>query len=394
MGRDLGERSRHAHERSVAHVNRRAPDAILGAPSGLAMRPLEYEHDPEPSIIRATLRALLQPRRLAAILVVSTALVAAQGSFSADPLAIPLGILMCLLFVVVAPVSWRVLFPHRIDLRHGGVRLLLYGAIGAGVVLTVGVAIPRLFGIGRTLLTAPSSVTICLALFLVGGWGLARDIWLESSLVRSEARGAALAREAERAQLLALRSHLDPHFLFNTLNAIAEWCRDDGEVAERAVLQLSAMLRAVLEGVHAPTWSLREELALVDTLFALHRLRDPGRLSLVQRLPEPLPDVAIPPMLLLPLAENAIKHGVAAGHGGEVVLEVEAARADGNLVVRLGNGGAFAGRRAGGLGLEMVERRLALAYDGRATFRIAAVGARTVAEVAFPMGTAHREERA
>jgi two-component system sensor histidine kinase AlgZ len=354
----------------------------------------EHEHEPEPSIIRATLRALVQPRRLTAILLVSVTLVAAQGSFSADPMAVPLGVVMCLLFVVVAPVSWRVLFPERIDLRHGGVRLLLYGAIGAGVVLTVGVAVPRVFGIGRTLLTAPSSVTVCLALFLVGGWGLARDIWLESSLVRSEARGAALAREAERAQLLALRSHLDPHFLFNTLNAIAEWCREDGETAERAVLQLSAMLRAVLEGVHAPTWSLREELALVDTLFALHRLRDPGRVCLVRRLPDPLPDVAIPSMLLLPLAENAIKHGVAAGNAGDVVLEVEAEGPDGNLVVRLDNAGAFAGRRIGGLGLEMVERRLALAYDGRATFRIVAVGQRTVAEVALPLGgAAHREER-
>src|SRR5882672_9720340 len=256
------------------------------------MRALDLSPEPEPSIIRATLRALLRTRRLAAILLVSAALVAAQAGFSADPMAVPLGILMCFLFVVVAPVSWRVLFPKGLDLRHGGVRLVLYGAIGAGVVLSVGVVIPRVFGVGRTLLTAPSSVTICLALFLVGGWGLARDIWLESSLLRSEARGAALAREAERAQLLALRSHLDPHFLFNTLNAIAEWCRDDGEVAERAVLQLSAMLRAVLEGVHAPTWSLREELALVEALFALHGLRDPQRLRLVRRLPDPLPDVA------------------------------------------------------------------------------------------------------
>jgi two-component sensor histidine kinase len=353
------------------------------------------ELEPEPSIIRATLRALLKTRRLVAILLVSTALVAAQASLSVDRLAVLIGVLMCFLFVVVAPVSWRVLFPDgRLDLRHGGVRLLLYGAIGAGVVLSVGVVVPRVLGLGPTLLTSPGSVLACVALFLVGGWGLARDIWLESSLLRSEARAAALAREAERAQLLALRSHLDPHFLFNTLNAIAEWCRDDGEVAERAVLQLAAMLRAVLEGVRAPSWSLREELALVDTLFALHRLRDPDGVRLVRRVPEPLPDLAVPPMLLLPLAENAVKHGIAGGHGGEVVLEVEAPRADGTLVVRLDNAGAFAGRRAGGLGLAMVERRLALAYDGRASFRIAAAGARTVAEVAFPAGAAPLEERA
>jgi two-component system, LytTR family, sensor histidine kinase AlgZ len=348
--------------------------------------------EPEPSIIRATLRALLQTRRLAALLLVSGALVAAQASFSADPMGVPLGALMCLLFIVVAPVSWRVLFPNGLDLRHGGVRLLLYGAIGAGVVMTVGVVVPRVAGIGPTLLTAPSGVVVCLALFLVGGWGLGRDIWLESSLLQSEARAAALAREAERAQLLALRSHLDPHFLFNTLNAIAEWCRDDGEVAERAVLQLSSMLRTVLEGVRAPAWSLRDELALVDTLFALHGLRDPDRVRLVRRLPDPVPDVLVPPMLLLPLAENAFKHGVNAGKGSEVVLEVEAAPT-GQVLVRLENSGAFAGRRADGLGLAMVERRLALAYDGRATFRIAASGARTVAEVVLPTGVAPREER-
>jgi LytS/YehU family sensor histidine kinase len=144
------------------------------------------------------------------------------------------------------------------------------------------------------------------------------------------------------------------------------------------------MLRAVLDGVRAPAWPLADELALVDTLFELHGLRDPARVRLVRRVPEPVPDVAVPPMLLLPLAENAVKHGVAAGHGGEVVLEVEAPRAGGPLVVRVENDGAFAGRRAGGLGLELVERRLALAHDGRATFRIWADGGRTIAELTIP----------
>src|SRR4029077_13534367 len=128
---------------------------------------------------------------------------------------------------------------------------------------------------GQTLLTAPTSVVVFLALFLVGGWGLGRDMWLENELARAGARATLLAREAEGAQLLALRSHLDPHFLFNTLNAIAEWCREDGETAERAVLQLSAMLRTVLEGVKIPTWPLARELELARTLFALHLLRDP-----------------------------------------------------------------------------------------------------------------------
>jgi len=340
---------------------------------------------PEPSIIRSTLRALLEARRLIPILLVSASLVAAQGNFSRDPLAIPLGVVMCALFVVVAPVSWRVLFPERIDLRHGGIKLLLYGAIGAGVVLTVGVVVPRVFGMGRTLLTAPSSVLVCLALFLVGGWGLGRDIWFERTLARTEARVVDLAREAERTQLLALRAHLDPHFLFNTLNAIAEWCREDGETAERAVLQLSDMLRTVLAGVQSATWPLADELALIETLFSLHRLRDPEALRVVWRVPAPLPEVRVPPMLLLPLAENAVKHGPASGHRGEIVLEAQLAADQAYLVISLANPGRYAGRRVGGTGLETVERRLALAYQGQASLEISAAGERTVVEVTLPL---------
>ena len=127
-------------------------------------------------------------------------------------------------------------------------------------------------------------------------------------------RARALAEEAERAQLLALRAHLDPHFLFNTLNAIAEWCRSDGVQAEEAILKLSAMLRRILEGVKAPTWPLSRELGLVHDLLDLHRIRDPERFDVVWRVPDPIPDVSVPPMLLLPLADNAVKHGPRQGH--------------------------------------------------------------------------------
>ena len=342
---------------------------------------------PEPSIIRSTMRALLHPRRLIPIVLLSSSLVVAQGNYSSrDPFAIPLGIAMCVAFVIVAPVSWRVLFPDRFNLRHGGIRLILYATIAAGVVWSLGIVVPRILGMGQTLLTAPTSVVVCLALFLVGGWGLGRDMWMENQLARAEARATLLAREAEGAQLLALRSHLDPHFLFNTLNAIAEWCREDGEIAERAVMQLSAMLRTVLAGVRASTWPLAEELALLDTLFELHRLRDPDRVRVIRQLPEPLPDIGIPPMLLLPLAENAVKHGPAAGHAGEIVLAAHTT-ADDRLVVSIENPGAYRGRRPGGSGIEIVERRLALAYDDQAVLTIAAVGETTRAEVTLPMAT-------
>src|SRR5262245_29277939 len=234
----------------------------------------------ETHIVRGTLRALLAPRRLVPIMVVSVPMVLIQGSYSSDRLAVPLGIAMCILFVLVAPVSWRILLPGEVATAQGLVRLFLYAATGTGVVLALGVAIPRLLGMSATFLTHPDTLLACLTLYLVGGWGLGHDIGRETILAHAEARTAALAREVERTQLLAIRSHPDPHFLFNALNAIAEWCREDGRVAEQAVLRLSSMLRCILDGVNVAAWPLERELELARDLFAMHLLRDPSLFEL------------------------------------------------------------------------------------------------------------------
>lgn len=337
---------------------------------------------PEGSIVRATLRALMEPKRMAPLLLVSASLVFAQARFSRDPLALPLGVMMCLIFVAVAPVSYRVLFPEGLDLSHGGVRLVLYGAVGSGVVLSSGYVLPKLLRMAPTFLTQPVNLAVCGALYLVGGWGLGRDIGFEESLARERARAARLQLEAEQAQLLALRSHLDPHFLFNTLNAIAEWCRTDGAVAEAAVLRLSAMLRSVLAGVRSATWPLEKELELLRTLFELHLLRDPELFQLSFEVAPGLGEVPVPPLMLLPLAENAVKHGPAAGHRGRIALEL--ASRDGELVFTLENPGASKGPRAGSTGLPTVERRLALAYGGNARFSLESAEGRTRVTVTLP----------
>ncbi|WP_257452977.1 sensor histidine kinase [Archangium lipolyticum] len=336
----------------------------------------------EGSIVRATLKALLVPRRLIPIVLVCLPLVAAQARFSEQSMAGPLGVLMCALCVAVAPVSYRVIFPEGLDFSHGGIRLLLYATVGVGVVLSVGVVLPQLLDIGRTFLTDRYSLAVCMGLFLVGGWGLGRDIGFEESLARERARAARLELEAEQAQLLALRSHLDPHFLFNTLNAIAEWCQTDGAVAEAAVLRLSAMLRSVLAGVRAATWPLERELELVRTLFDLHLLRDPDLFQLSVEVEPGLESFPVPPLVLLPLAENAVKHGPAAGHRGPIALTVRA-RGD-EIAFTLENPGTSKGPREGSSGLPTVERRLALAYAGRASLALTSEAERTRVAVTLP----------
>lgn len=333
---------------------------------------------PQTSIVRATWRALLQPRRLLPILAVSAPLVIAQARWSRDGLATPLAIAMCVAFVTLAPVSYRVLFPDGLDLSHGAVRLVLYALIGAGVMLSLGVGVPRFLNMNGTFLTERTSLAVTIAMFLVGGWGLGRDIGFEQRVER-------LQVEAERAQLLALRSTVDPHFLFNTLNAIAEWCRQDGETAEAAVLKLSQMLRAVLAGVKESAWPLAQELELVQTLFSLHLLRDKELFSLEQLLPTPLPDLKLPPMTLLTLAENAMKHGPSAGHRGRVLLEI--LEENGGVRLAVENPGAFTGPRDGSDGLPTLQKRLLLHYEGRASLSVGAAATdstRTRAELWVP----------
>lgn len=330
-----------------------------------------------------TLRALCAPRRLVPVLLLAAALLVAQWRMTTSPWGLPVGLALASSFWLVAPYAWRVLFsearPHR---SPALARFAGYVTVAAVLVYASGYVLPSAVGLGLTFLTDRFSLVVEFALFIVGGWGLGRDIEMEESLSRAVSRADELALEAERAQLLALRNHLDPHFLFNTLNAIAEWCREDGEVAERATLSLAAMLRTVLDGVRQKSWPLLRELDLLQTLLDLYLIRDPDYFELDRRLPDPVPTISVPPMILLPLVENAMKHGPASGHRGRVLLAVTVDALAISFVIE--NPGAYRGRREGGEGLAMVERRLALAYGGRAHFDIEGVGDRTRATVTLP----------
>lgn len=328
-----------------------------------------------------TWQALLAPRRLSAILVVAVPLILVQHELSASPWGWPLLILGVTAMIMIAPVAYRVLLADGLPRTSLPRRLVAYGLLGGVAPLTLYV-LPRLLGLPAFTSTSPT-VFISAGLLWVAGYGLGRDIDLETRWQRTHRRAQLLAARAEQAQLMALRAQLDPHFLFNTLNAIAEWCREDPEVAERALVDLSALLRQVLLGVRSATWPLEDELNAVRRLFELHRIRDPGRFDV--RWTVRVVGCAVPPMLLLPLAENAMTHGPARGHRGPIEVEV---RPEGPLTVfTLSNPGRFSGRRADGEGLAMTERRLALACGAAASLRIEGVGDRTRVEVRWP-GTA------
>lgn len=147
---------------------------------------------------------------------------------------------------------------------------------------------------------------------------------------------AAQVRASARAEADALQARIKPHFLFNSMNTIAGLVRSDPVVAERAVLDLSDLFRAAL-GAGESDSTLREEVELCERYFAIEQLRLGDRLRVVWRLGEPLPwRMPMPRLVLQPLLENAVLHGISRLPGGGEI-EIELAQVGNELAIFLRN---------------------------------------------------------
>ncbi|TVQ90446.1 MAG: sensor histidine kinase [Deltaproteobacteria bacterium] len=316
-----------------------------------------------------TWAALAHPRRALPILLVATPLIYGQSVWAAQPLGGAMsGLLLASGAALIAPPLWR-LFTRW---WWGP---LPYALLGTGLTWMIAIGLPRLGAFADPFLAQPAAFAILTAATLVAGFLLGRDIDTERHLESKRRHLDALAQARDNAELLALRAQLDPHFLFNTLNAIAEWCATDPRVAERAILALSDVLRTVQRGARQTAWTLREELDLGRAVLDLHAIRDPERFA--SSLRGEAPDLRVPPLILLPLLENAVKHGPGAGHEGSIEIEVRPL--DHGAVIEVSNPGPYAGRREGGQGLELVERRLALLGSGSSRLAMRGAEGRTYA---------------
>ncbi|HJW09480.1 MAG TPA: histidine kinase [Holophagaceae bacterium] len=198
------------------------------------------------------------------------------------------------------------------------------------------------------------------------------------------AEKAAAEAELREAQWVLLRGQLSPHVLFNALNGLAELVHLDPHQAEQAILDLSALYRALLEHGDRPWAPLSEERALVERYLRLEALRLGSRLAVRWEWAPELDAVETPPFLVQPLVENALKHGIAKAEEGGVV-EVHLARVDGRIRIQVANTGRPTPLVLGsGIGLRNLEARLKLAYGDRAAFRLYPDGPWTVAEILLP----------
>lgn len=183
-----------------------------------------------------------------------------------------------------------------------------------------------------------------------------------------ELREQRAQQELLRAQIESLQARVNPHFLFNALNTVASLVEDDPERAVEAIERLSALLRHSLEGAKEERVALRRELEAVRGYLALEGLRFGARLQHAVVVEPGLEAVLVPPFVLQPLVENAVKHGIASRReGGSVRVTVTGSEGAVRLVVEDDGPGRSSapGTRSGN---EMLRQRLGLLYGPAATF--------------------------
>lgn len=187
--------------------------------------------------------------------------------------------------------------------------------------------------------------------------------------------------QLREAQGVLLRGQLSPHVLFNSLNALAELVRRDPLKAEEALLDLAELYRELLVHGDRPRVPLGEERRLVQRYLAVEQVRLGDRLRLHWAWDDAVADLQVPPFLLQPLVENALKHGIAGSPtGGD--LCIEAREELHGLRIRVSNTGQSTRLVLGtGIGLKNLEARLQLAYGPHAWFKLATEGPWTVAEI-------------
>ena len=210
---------------------------------------------------------------------------------------------------------------------------------------------------------------------------LARHQALSFELERSQ-----LERQALDARLSLLQAQVAPHFLFNTLANVQALVDAGSPRASNVLGSLIAYLRAAVPRLNDPATTLGEEIRLVQAYLELMHMRMPDRLQFAMHVDEAARAVRCPPMTVLTLVENAVRHGVdPSEEGGRIEIHVH--RRDGRCMVRVSDTGV--GLRPApdgqGTGLTTLRERLQLAFGGDAHVRLNAMSPRGVcAELEFP----------
>lgn len=266
--------------------------------------------------------------------------------------------------------------------RTGGLRVVITATVAALVSAALWFALGRAWwAVLRWLgLDLPDEPSTGVAALLVGVGGVAYLLALTLYyMVQANDASAAAARSALEAQiaqrdaeLRALRAQVDPHFLFNSLNSINALIVPDPGRARHMCQLLADFLRESLRVGTADRLPLASEIALTSQYLGVEQVRFGSRLGFDLTIGDGTGSVSVPPLILQPLVENAVRHGIATClDGGVIAIETQRGRTA--VVITVANPrDAGTSRRGTGFGLEIVRRRLTAAFGERASLAIAA----------------------
>ena len=200
-----------------------------------------------------------------------------------------------------------------------------------------------------------------------------------------ELRAAQLEARLAQSRLQVLQMQLHPHFLFNTLHTISELVHEDPETADAMIAGLSDLLREALASGHAREVPLARELDLLEHYLDIQRVRFGDRLRVGVEVEPGLADVLVPHLVLQPIVENALRHGITPGAAGTVSISAKADDEMLRLRVEDDGRGFEASGDGEGVGLRNTRERLQTLYGDRAGLRIAAAPAGgTIVEMLIP----------
>ncbi len=278
----------------------------------------------------------------------------------------------CLFFAFVCLSPWPICRARPLRPADAvWVAVTFLAAALAASALTLGAALAIAYAIGRPGVIGSHLETLMLVsgvlLYLLSTGVHYAALAVEASL-QAEKRVAEARTLAREAELQALRLQINPHFLFNSLHSISALAMLDGARAREMCVRLAEFLRNGLGLGERELIPLREELALACAYLDVERVRFGDRLQVEAAIAPDCEDCAVPALLLQPLVENAVKHGIGGLiEGGAVRLA--ASRLDGKVAITVRN--AFdpemPAAAKNGLGLENVRRRLRVRYGTAAS---------------------------
>ncbi len=224
--------------------------------------------------------------------------------------------------------------------------------------------------VAKQLQVAPLLLGLGFALFLLNA--ALTYLLMAMGTSQSAERRALQAEIASReAELRALRAQIHPHFLFNSLNSINALIAARPEEARKLCVRLGDFLRASLTLGPREAIPLSQELALAEQLLSIEKVRFGDRLSHTTRADDDARACTVPPLLLQPLVENAVTHGIAQRiEGGQVRLEAERRGAELWIAITNPRDADSPGRSGTGIGLQNVKRRLAALHGPNAEVRV------------------------